>query len=233
MSHDSHSDQGLLTVLSVVLKREFLSAYRSRQELANPLVFFVIVIVLFPLGVSPAADFLSKAAAGLVWVSALLATMLSLDRLFQSDYDDGSLEQLVLCAQPLYLIVLIKCLIHWSLTGLPLIILSPFLATMLHLEPQHIPVLMLTLLMGTPVISLIGGIGAALTVSLRSGGILVSLVVLPFTIPVLIFGTGTVQSSIDGLAIAGHFSIMGMMLALALTLSPFAIAAALKVSVSD
>jgi len=233
VSQRNHSEQGLFSVLGVVLKREFLSAYRSRQELANPLVFFVIVIVLFPLGVSPEPAFLSKAAAGLVWVAALLATMLSLDRLFQSDYDDGSLEQLVLCAQPLYLIVLIKSLIHWSLTGLPLIMLSPFLATMLHLEAQHLPVLMLTLLMGTPVISLIGGIGAALTVSLRSGGILISLLVLPLTIPVLIFGTGTVQSSIDGLSVAGHFSIMGMMLALALTLSPFAIAAALKISVSD
>jgi len=233
MNNKGYSEQGLFSVLGVVLKREFLSAYRSRQELANPLVFFVIVIVLFPLGVSPEPEFLSKAAAGLVWVAALLATMLSLDRLFQSDYDDGSLEQIVLCAQPLYLIVLMKSLIHWTLTGLPLIFLSPFLAIMLHLEAQHIPVLMLTLLMGTPVISLIGGIGAALTVSLRSGGILISLLVLPLTIPVLIFGTGTVQSSIDGLSVAGHFSIMGMMLALALTLSPFAIAAALKISVSD
>jgi len=233
MNNKENSEQGLFSVLGVVLKREFLSAYRSRQELANPLVFFVIVIVLFPLGVSPEPEFLSKAAAGLVWVAALLATMLSLDRLFQSDYDDGSLEQLVLCAQPLYLIVLMKSLIHWSLTGFPLILLSPFLAIMLHLDTQHIPVLMLTLLIGTPVISLIGGIGAALTVSLRSGGILISLLVLPLTIPVLIFGTGTVQSSIDGLSVAGHFSIMGMMLALALTLSPFAIAAALKISVSD
>ncbi|MFT7186279.1 MAG: heme exporter protein B [Pseudohongiellaceae bacterium] len=233
MSEQNHSAQGLLSVLAVVLKREFLTAYRSRQELANPLVFFVIVIVLFPLGVSPEPEFLKNAAAGLIWVAALLATMLSLDRLFQSDYDDGSLEQLVLCAQPLYLIVLIKSLIHWSLTGLPLIILSPFLATMLHLDAQHIPVLMLTLLIGTPVISLIGGIGAALTVSLRSGGILISLLVLPLTIPVLIFGTGTVQSSIDGLSVAGHFSIMGIMLALALTLSPFAISAALKISVTD
>lgn len=233
MTQQGRSEQGLFSVLGVVLKREFLSAYRSRQELANPLVFFVIVIVLFPLGVSPEPDFLRSAAAGLVWVAALLATLLSLDRLFQADYDDGSLEQLVLCAQPLYLMVLIKSLIHWSLTGLPLILLSPFLATMLHLEAQHLPVLMLSLLMGTPVISLIGGIGAALTVSLRSGGILISLLVLPLTIPVLIFATGTVQSSIDGLSVTGHFAILGMMLALALTLSPFAMAAALKISVSD
>jgi len=131
------------------------------------------------------------------------------------------------------LIVLVKNLIHWSLTGLPLIMLAPFLAIMLNLESQHIPVLMLTLVMGTPVISLIGGIGAALTVSLRSGGILISLLVLPLTMPVLIFGAGTVQSSIDGLPVLGHFAIMGMMLALALTLSPFAMAAALKMSVSD
>ena len=227
------SATSFFSVLQTVLKREFLSAYRSRQELANPLVFFVIVIVLFPLGVSPEPEFLGAAAAGLVWVAALLATMLSLDRLFQSDYDDGSLEQVVLCAQPLYLIVLGKSLVHWSLTGLPLIILSPFLATMLHLDTQQIPILMLTLLMGTPVISLIGGIGAALTVSLRSGGILISLLVLPLTMPVLIFGAGTVQSSMDGLPIVGHLAIMGMMLALALTLAPFAIAEALKISVSD
>lgn len=233
MGEINHTRQGLLSVLGMVLKREFLSAYRSRQELVNPIVFFVIVIVLFPLGVSPEPDFLKNAAAGLIWVAALLATMLSLDRLFQTDYDDGSLEQLVLCSEPLYLIVLIKSLIHWSLTGLPLIVLSPFLATMLHLDAQHVPILMLTLLIGTPVISLIGGIGAALTVSLRSGGILISLLVLPLTIPVLIFGAGTVQSSVDGLEVVGHLSIMGMLLALALTLAPFAIAAALKISVSD
>jgi len=227
------SSQSLSAVLMHVLKRELLTAFRHRQSLINPLVFFAIVIVLFPLGVSPEPEFLKMASVGLVWVAALLSTMLSLDRLFQSDYDDGSLEQLVLCPEPLYLLLLVKSLVHWSLTGLPLIFMSPFLALMLHLPPEHLPVMLLTLVMGTPVISLIGGIGAALTVSLRSGGVLVSLLVLPLTIPVLIFGSGTVQASIDGLPILGHLAIMGMMLVLALTLSPFATAAALKMSVSN
>jgi len=231
--NDSTSSQSLSAVLMHVLKRELLTAFRHRQALINPLVFFAIVIVLFPLGVSPEPAFLKMASVGLVWVAALLSTMLSLDRLFQSDYDDGSLEQLVLCPEPLYLLLLVKSLAHWSLTGLPLILMSPFLALMLHLPPEHLPVMLLTLVMGTPVISLIGGIGAALTVSLRSGGVLVSLLVLPLTIPVLIFGSGTVQASIDGLPIMGHLAIMGMMLVLALTLSPFATAEALKMSVSN
>jgi len=232
-SEPDHLRQDLWSVLKGMLAREFLIALRRRQELVNPLVFFVIVIVLFPLGVSPDPGFLKAASAGVVWVAALLATMLSLDRLFQGDYEDGALEQTVLCAQPLYLLVLTKNLVHWSLTGLPLIVLSPFLAVMMNLESEHIPVMILTLVIGTPVISLMGGIGAALTVSLRSGGVLISLLVLPLTIPVLIFGTGTIQASIDGLPIGGHLAIMGAMLALALTLSPFATSAALKMSVSN
>lgn len=224
---------GLMSVFATLVKRELLLASRHRQELVNPLMFFVIVMVLFPLGVSPEPKFLSEAAAGVVWVAALLASMLSLDRLFQADYEDGSLEQIVLAPHPLYLIVLIKNLVHWGLTAVPLIILSPLLAVMMHLDSAHIPVLLLTLIMGTPVISLIGGIGAALTVSLRGGGILISLLVIPLTIPVLIFGTGTIQASVDNLPIDGHLAIMGAILALALTLSPFATSAALKMSVSN
>jgi heme exporter protein B len=228
-----NDEQSLQSVLKVVFAKELLTAYRHRQELVNPLVFFAIIIVLFPLGVNPSPSFLSVASVGLVWVAALLSTMLSLDRLFQSDYDDGSLEQFVLSPQPLYLLLLAKSLIHWALTGLPLIVMSPLLALMLHLDPVHLPIMLLTLVLGTPVISVIGGIGAALTVSLRSGGVLVSLLVLPLTIPVLIFGSGTVQASIDGLPIGGHLAIMGMILVLSLTLSPFATAAALKMSVSN
>ncbi len=220
-------------VAKAVLVKELLTAFRHRQELANPLVFFAIIIVLFPLGVDPSPDFLSVAAVGLVWVAALLSTMLSLDRLFQADFDDGSLEQLVLSAHPLYLLLLIKSLVHWLLIALPLVVMSPLLALMLHLDSDHLPILLLTLIMGTPVITLIGGIGAALTVSLRSGDVLVSLLVLPLTIPVLIFGTGTVQASIDGLPIGGHLAIIAMMLVLAITLSPFASAAALRMSVSN
>lgn len=214
------------------MMREFLTAFRKRQELANPLVFFVLVVVLFPLGVSPEPGFLGKAAAGVVWVAALLAMMLSLERLFKSDFEDGGLEQLVLSAQPLFLIVLVKVFVHWCLTGLPLIVLSPLLGTMMHLPVEHLPVLALSLLLGTPTLSLIGSIGAALTVSLRSGGVLISLIILPLTIPVLIFGTGTIQASVDGLGVDGTMAILGALLALTLTLSPLACAAALKMSVS-
>lgn len=228
-----NSSTGLWPVAKAILTKEFLTAFRHKQELANPLVFFAIIIVLFPLGVDPSPDFLGTASVGLVWVAALLSTMLSLDRLFQADYDDGSLEQLVLSSHPLYLLLLVKAFVHWLLIALPLVVMSPLLAVMLHLDPQHLPILLLTLIMGTPVITLIGGIGAALTVSLRSGGVLVSLLVLPLTIPVLIFGTGTVQASIDGLPVGGHLAIIGIMLVLAVTLSPFASAAALRMSVSN
>ncbi len=227
------SEHGLRSVLLTLLRRELLLAVRKRQELTNPLVFFTIVIVMFPLGVSPDAAFLREAAAGVVWVAALLATMLSLDILFQSDYEDGALEQLVLSGQPLYLLVLVKNFAHWLVTGVPLIMLSPLLAVMMNLDAAQIPILVLTLLIGTPVISLIGGIGAALTVSLRGGGILISLLVLPLTVPVLIFGTGAVQAASQGLSISGHLAIMGALLALAVTLAPFATAAAVRMSVSN
>lgn len=224
---------GLSGALLVLLKRELLLAYRNRQDLSNPIVFFVLVVVLFPLGVSPDPEFLEMAAAGVIWVAALLASMLSLDRMFKADFSDGSLEQMILSPHPLFLIVLVKVFVHWSLTGVPLILLSPVLAVMMNLAPEHIPSVLLTLLLGTPVVSLIGGIGAALTVSLRSGGVLVSLIVLPFTIPVLIFGTGTIQASVEGLPVDGYIAILGALLALSFTLSPLACSAALKMSTSS
>lgn len=220
-------------VLNVLIKRELILAFRRPQDLANPLVFFVLVTSLFPLGVSPEPSFLQPAAAGLVWVAALLATMLSLDRLFRSDYDDGSLEQLVLCGHPLFLLSLVKLIVAWCLTGLPLVLMSPVMAVMMHLPSDQILVLALSLLLGTPSLLLIGGIGAALTVSLRSGGVLISLLVLPLTIPVLIFGTGTIQASMDGLPVGAYLALMGAILALAITLAPFACSAALKMSVSN
>lgn len=223
----------LVKTLKCVMTREYLSAYRHKQAFINPLVFFAIVIAFFPLGVSPDPAFLSAACVGLVWVAALLSSMLSLDNLFVKDFEDGSLEQLVLSPQPLYLILLAKSFVHWTLTGLPLILISPLLAMMLYLDFSHLPVLLLTLVMGTPVINLIGGIGAALTVSLRSGGILVSLLVLPLTIPVLIFATGALQASIDGLPVQGYLAILGVLLSLAITLAPFATSAAVRLSVSN
>src|SRR3989338_1332530 len=231
MSHSGKPIAPLLPVLSALLRRETLLAFHQRRELTNPLFFFITVMTLFPLGVSPEPEFLRQSAAGVVWVAALLASMLSLDRLFQSDYDDGSLEQLVLSPQPTYLLALIKVMVHWLFTGLPLILLSPLLALMMQMSSEHIPVLMCSLLLGTPVISLLGGIGAALTLSLRGGGILVSLLVLPLTIPVLIFGTGAVQASMDGMPVAAFLALLGAMLAAAVTLTPFAIAAAIRMSV--
>ncbi len=215
------------------LKRDLLLAFRRRQDLFNPLLFFVIVVTLFPLGVSPEKSFLQMAGAGVVWVAALLATLLSLDGLYRADYDDGALEQMVLSPQPLYLLVLAKVTAHWLVTGVPLIILSPVLGVMMHLQGDAIGILMLTLLIGTPVLSLIGAIGAALTVGLRSGGVLISLLVLPLYIPVLIFGTGTVQAAINGLPVTGYLAILGAMLALALTLAPIASGAALRISFSN
>lgn len=227
------SNHGLGLALASLIKREVTIAFRRPQDVANPLIFFVLVLILFPLGVSPSPEFLRPAAAGVVWVAALLATMLSLDRLFKNDFDDGSLEQLVLSPEPLYLLVLVKLLVAWALVGLPLILLSPVLATMMSLPPESIPVLMLSLLLGTPTLMLIGGIGATLTVSLRSGGVLISLIVLPLMIPVLIFGTGTVQAATEGLPIAANLALLGALLALALTLAPFACSAALRMSVAN
>jgi heme exporter protein B len=220
-------------VFATVLKRDLTLAYRRRQDLVNPMIFFVIVVSLFPLGVSPEKIFLQEAGAGVIWVAALLATLLSLDGLFQSDYEDGSLEQLILTPQPLFIIVLAKIISHWLVTGLPLLILSPMLGVMMHLEFETIKVLMLTLLIGTPVLSLIGAIGAALTVGLRSGGVLISLLILPLYIPVLIFGTGTVQAASNMLPIDGYIALMGAILALSLTMSPIAAAAALRISLSN
>lgn len=223
---------GMFKTMLAVMIRDLTIAYRRKQDLANPLVFFIIVVSLFPLGVSPDKTFLQEAGAGVVWVAALLATLLSLDGLFKSDYEDGSLEQLVLCPQPLFLVVLGKVIAHWLVTGLPLLLLSPVLGLMMYLSADQIEVLFLTLLLGTPVLSLIGAIGAALTVGLRSGGVLISLLILPLYIPVLIFGTGTVNAAMSGVSTVGFLSILGAMLALALALSPIATAAALRISMS-
>lgn len=224
---------GLWPAIASVLQRDLLLALRQKQDLANPLLFFVMVATLFPLGVSPEVEFLRKAAAGVLWVAALLATLLSLDHLFRHDYEDGSLEQLALLPQPLSVLVLAKVLAHWLLTGLPLVLLAPLLAVMLHLPAELMGVLCLTLLLGTPVLSLLGAIGAALTVGLRGGGVLLSLLILPLYIPVLIFGAGTLVAAADGLPVSGHLAVLGALLALALTLAPLAAAASLRISLSN
>ncbi|MFE8069537.1 heme exporter protein CcmB [Marinobacteraceae bacterium S3BR75-40.1] len=216
-----------------LLRRDLLLAFRQRQDLVNPLLFFVLVVMFFPLGVSPDAAFLRESGAGILWVAALLATMLSLDHLFRQDFEDGTLEQWLLVPQPLVFVVLTRVLGHWLVSGLPLVILTPVLGLMLQLPGNLIGVLCLTLLLGTPVLSLIGAIGAALTVGLRGGGVLLSLLVLPLYIPVLIFGTGTVAAAQSGLAIGGYLALLGAMLAGAVVLAPLAAVAGLRISVSN
>jgi len=221
----------LSTVFRVILRRDLTLALRRRAQIMNPLMFFVIVVTLFPLGLGPEPNLLQSLAPGIIWVAALLAAMLSLDAIFHSDFEDGSLEQLLMTPAPLSVIVLAKVVAHWLLAGLPLLVLAPLLAVLLHLPGDAIQVLVITLLLGTPVLSLIGVIGVALTVGLRRGGVLLSLLILPLYIPVLIFATGAVDRMVGGLSITGSLSILGALLALTLSLSPWAAAAALRISV--
>lgn len=216
----------------MTFKRDMVLAFRRKSELVNPLIFFLIVASLFPIGVSPEPNFLSQLAPGLLWVAALLATLLSMESLFKSDFEDGSLEQLLLSPQPLFLIVLSKVAAHWLMSGLALTLIAPLLGVMLFLPSEGMPGLMLSLLLGTPTLSLIGAIGAALTVGLRRGGVLISLLVLPLYIPVLIFGSSAVQAAVTGLPLSGYLSLLGALLALALALAPIAAGAALRISVS-
>jgi len=222
-----------LALFTATVRREFLLSFRRKSDLANPLIFFVMVATLFPLGVSPEPDFLAQLAPGVIWVAALLATLLSMDALFRSDYEDGSLEQLLLSPQPLFVLVLAKVAAHWCMTGLALTLMAPLLALMLFLPADGMAGLLLSLLLGTPTLSLVGAIGAALTVGLKKGGVLISLLVLPLYIPVLIFGTGAVQAAVTGLPLAGYLALLGALLALALVLAPVAIAAALRISISS
>jgi heme exporter protein B len=216
----------------MTFKRDMVLAFRRKSELVNPLIFFLIVASLFPIGVSPEPNFLSQLAPGLLWVAALLATLLSMESLFKSDFEDGSLEQLLLSPQPLFLIVLSKVAAHWLMSGLALTLIAPLLGVMLFLPSEGMPGLMLSLLLGTPTLSLIGSIGAALTVGLRRGGVLISLLVLPLYIPVLIFGSSAVQAAVTGLPLSGYLALLGALLALALALAPIAAGAALRISVS-
>ena len=212
----------------VLLSRDLRLALRSGGDVAAVLAFFVITVVLFPLGVGPETVLLGRIAAGVVWVAALLATLLALDRLFAQDYEDGSLDLLVLSPLPLEAAVLAKALAHWLLTGLPLILLSPVMAAMLGLEARVWPVLVLSLLLGTPCLSLIGAVGAALTLGARRGGALLALLILPLFIPVLIFGAAAVEAAATGLTARPHLLLLAGCLAAALPLAPIAVAAALR-----
>jgi heme exporter protein B len=225
-------EASLLNACFALLRRDLAVAYRRRAEAANPLMFFIVVAALFPLGLGADPKVLQAAAPGLIWVAALLATLLSLDSIFRSDFEDGSLEQLVLSAHPLSVLVLSKVIAHWLVTGLPLIVVAPLLASMLGLPGHALGVLVATLALGTPVLSLIGAIGVALTVGLRRGGVLLSLLVLPLYVPVLVFGSNAVAMAAAGLPVAAQLYMLAALFMLALTLASFPTAAALRISLA-
>jgi len=226
------SRPALSTAFMALLRRDFLLAYRRRAELLQPLVFLLVVVTLFPLGVGPSPQLLANIAPGVIWIAALLASVLSLDSLFRSDYEDGTLEQMVLSGQPLALIALARIVAHWLVAGLPIVLLSPVLALWMNLPDEGIPVLIKSLVIGTPMLSLIGSIGAALTVSLKRGGQLLSLLVFPLYVPLLILATSAVSSSVAGLPYNGQLGLILAGMIGALTLAPFATATALKLSLS-
>lgn len=221
-----------MNIVKATLRRELLIAFRSPGDIINPLMFFVIAVSLFPLGVGADQAFLSEIAPGVIWVTALLAVMLSMDSLFRSDYEDGSLEQLLLSPQPLYFVILAKVASHWLVSGLPLVILAPVFASMLALPGQGLLPLIASLLIGTPILTLLGAVGMALTVGLSRSGLLLAVLILPLYVPVLVFGTGVVDSALNSLGTAGLLSLLGAMLVLAISLAPLAIIAALRISVS-
>lgn len=220
----------MFRVFLAVIKRDLVLAMRRKSDITSTLFFFVVVVSLFPLAIGPELEILRLIAPGIVWVAALLASMLALDHMFSVDYMDGSLEQMLLTPQPLSILVLAKVSAHWLITGLPLVLIAPVLGLQYDLSTDAILVLLLTLLMGTPALSLIGAIGAALTLGLRGGGVLVSLLVLPLTIPVLIFGAGAVEANVSGLGAQGHVSMLAAILVMSFLLAPIATAAALRIS---
>jgi len=213
-----------------VVQRDLLLALRRRADALNTLAFFIIVVSLFPLGVGAEPALLRAIAPGVVWVAALLASMLALQRLFAGDHADGTLEQIVLAPQPLGLIVGAKVAAHWLVSGLPLVIVAPLLGLQFGLPAESLGVLMLSLAIGTPTLGLIGAIGAALTLGLRGGGVLVSLLVLPLYIPVLIFGAGAVEAGASGVGAGAHLSLLGAFLVAALFFAPWATSIALRIS---
>lgn len=230
MKAGSFKKSSMLGLLALVIRRDLVLAMRRRADVFTTLVFFVIVVSLFPLGVGPETDMLRKMAPGVLWVAALLASMLSLGRLFSADYLDGTLEQMLLAPQSLSMLVLGKMTAHWMVSGLPLVLMAPVLGVQFDMPAQSLGVLVVGLLLGTPILSMIGAIGAALTLGLRGGGVLLSLLVLPLCIPVLIFGTGAVEAISGGLSVASHLSLLGALLVLSLAFTPWVTAQALRIS---
>lgn len=222
----------LISAFFAIIRRDLILAIRLRAEAVNPVFFFILVVTLFPLGVGAETKLLQSMAPGIIWVSALLAAMLSLDSLFRSDFDDGSLEQLLLSPHPLSILVFAKIIAHWLVTGLPLLLIAPLLAVFLGLPQQALGTLLITLVLVTPVLSLIGSIGVALTVGLRRGGMILSLLVLPLYVPVLIFASNAVTMAGNGFAVDAQINILTAILLLSVVLAPLPTAAALKMSMS-
>ena len=219
-----------LSMFGWIVRRDLMLAWRRRADVLSTLFFFVIVVSLFPLGIGPETQLLRSIAPGVVWVAALLASMLSLGRLFANDYQDGTLEQLLLSPQPLYLVVLGKVLAQWLVSELPLVIIAPLIGVQFGLSRDSLLILVLSLLVGTPVLSLIGSIGAALTLGLRGGGVLIALLILPLYIPVLIFGAGAVDASITGMEVMANIYLLIALLVLSIVFAPWAAASALRIS---
>ena len=219
-----------MKAILAVVRRDLLLAMRRKSEVLTVLFFFMIVVSLIPLGIGPETPLLRKIAPGILWVAALLASMLGLARLFAADHADGTLEQLALSPSPLGLLVTGKITAHWLVSGLPLVLLAPVLGIQFDLDAGALGVLVVALLLGTPLLSLIGAIGAALTLGLRGGGVLLSLLVLPLYVPALIFGAGAVEAHVSGLGAGGHLSLLAALLALAVFFAPWAATAALRIA---
>lgn len=217
-------------MLRWIVWRDLMLAWRRRSDMLSTVFFFVIVVSLFPLGIGPETQLLRSIAPGVVWVAALLASMLSLGRLFANDYQDGTLEQLLLTPQPLSLVVLGKVLAHWIVAEIPLVLIAPLVGAQFDLSSNTLLVLFVSLVIGTPILSLIGAVGAALTLGLRGGGVLISILILPLYIPALIFGAGAVEATIIGMSPAPHLYLLGAFAIISLLFSPWAASAALRIS---
>ena len=220
-----------MSAFFAIIRRDLLLVFRRKSEVLTILFFFIIVTSLFPLGIGADSGLLRKIAPGIIWVAALLATILGLSRLFTSDYADGTLEQMTLSPTPLVLLVGGKITAHWIVCGLPLVLLAPVIGIQFDLNSETLGTLILALLLGTPILSLIGAIGAALTLGVRGGGVLLSLLILPLYIPVLIFGAGAVFASSVGLDVSGHFSLLAALLVLSLAFAPWATAASIQIAI--
>lgn len=220
----------MLTMFRWIVVRDLTLAWRRRADVLSTLFFFVIVVSLFPLGIGPESQLLRSIAPGVVWVAALLASMLSLSRVFENDYHDGTLEQMLMTPQPLFLVVLGKVLAQWLVSEVPLAVVAPLLGVQFDLEPRSLWVLFISLLIGTPVLSLIGSIGAALTLGLRGGGVLIAVLILPLYVPVLIFGAGAVDASITSGNVQANIYLLAAFFVLAFVFAPWATSAALRIS---